>query len=49
MSTIPYRVAHQSLFTFPDASRRGRVDFPWPIAEVLECEDVLVIRVDPVR
>lgn len=47
MSKIPYRVADKSLFVGYDNENESRIDFGWSIAEVLDCGNVLVIRLEP--
>lgn len=47
MSTISHRVVGNSLFVSSDRRGEKQVDFAWPIAEVLNYDGVLVVRVDP--
>ena len=47
MNTISHSVSGNSLFLSSIGSGEKRVDFAWPIAEVLNCDDVLVVRIDP--
>jgi hypothetical protein len=47
MNTISHRVVDNSLFVSSNGSGETEVQFAWPIAEVLDFDDVLVVRVDP--
>lgn len=47
MNTISHRVVGNSLFVSSNGSGDTEVQFAWPIAEVLNCDEVLVVRVDP--
>lgn len=47
MNTISHRVVGKSLFVSSNESDEKQTQFAWPIAEVLNCGEVLVVRVDP--
>lgn len=45
---VPFhRATGNSLLVHSIGRRENRVDFVWPVANVLDCGDVLVVRIDP--
>lgn len=47
MAAICHRIVGNSLFVGRPDGGEERIEFAWPIAHVLECDDVLVLRIDP--
>lgn len=47
MNAISLRIIDNSLLVRSSGRRENRVDFVWPVADVLDCGDVLVVRIDP--